>query len=277
VRDLVSLLEILRCTRCIDSMLDYGDGFLRCRSCGHQYDVVEGVPVMWPDQADVRIADHEHVSNPIDEKILTWLDQLEGYSLNLGAGGTSRPLLRCIEAEYAIFRHTDVVVDAHRLPFRDDLFEAVVSFNTFEHLVSPPAAAGEIYRVLKPGGRLLLQTAFLQPLHEAPYHFYNATEFGVRNWFAAFDIERCGLTDNMSPALALAWFCMELLHYIGLEQGWEQSDVLASTTLSQWRQLWVDPNARTGLLWETVQALPEEVRSRFSAGFELEATKPARD
>jgi hypothetical protein len=40
-------------------------------------------------------------------------------------------------------------------------------------------AAAEILRVSKLSS-LAIHTAFLQPLHEAPLHFYNATEHGVR-------------------------------------------------------------------------------------------------
>ena len=86
--------------------------------------------------------------------------------------------------------------DAHHLPFLDATFDAVVTFNTFEHLYDPPRAAAEIHRVLKPGGRLILQTAFLQPLHEPPHHYYNTTEFGLRRWFSDFEITRMHVSDK---------------------------------------------------------------------------------
>jgi FkbM family methyltransferase len=43
-------------------------------------------------------------------------------------------------------------VDAMSTIYRDDLFDAVFSFNAFEHIPDPGAALGEIVRVLKPGG-----------------------------------------------------------------------------------------------------------------------------
>jgi ubiquinone/menaquinone biosynthesis C-methylase UbiE len=42
--------------------------------------------------------------------------------------------------------------DACRLPFDDETFEVVVSFETIEHLVNPELLLIEISRVLKPGG-----------------------------------------------------------------------------------------------------------------------------
>ncbi len=42
--------------------------------------------------------------------------------------------------------------DAHKLPFKDKSFEAVVMLDLLEHLDDPPKALQEAYRVLKPRG-----------------------------------------------------------------------------------------------------------------------------
>jgi ubiquinone/menaquinone biosynthesis C-methylase UbiE len=42
--------------------------------------------------------------------------------------------------------------DVYHLPFKDNRFQAVVSFDVWEHLEKPLAAFREVYRVLKPGG-----------------------------------------------------------------------------------------------------------------------------
>ena len=44
------------------------------------------------------------------------------------------------------------------LPFRDGAFDAVVSFETIEHLPDPPLFLEELARVLRPGGVLHLST-----------------------------------------------------------------------------------------------------------------------
>ena len=175
--------------------------------------------IAFPEDREVVTMPVDHVSNQIDGEVLDWLDSLPGYSLNLGAGATTRRPSRCVELEYSVFANTTVVGDAHQLPFEDDAFDAVVSYNTFEHLADPAAAGDEIYRVLKPGGSLRLQTAFLQPLHEEPAHFYNVSEYGLRRWFSNFDIHDCFVPQNMIPPYALGWMSEVVLSAVGVELG----------------------------------------------------------
>src|SRR5882762_2240993 len=47
--------------------------------------------------------------------------------------------------------------DAGRLPFLDSSFDAVVCRNSLHHVAEPPAAIREMIRVLRPGGRLVVE------------------------------------------------------------------------------------------------------------------------
>jgi ubiquinone/menaquinone biosynthesis C-methylase UbiE/uncharacterized protein YbaR (Trm112 family) len=44
--------------------------------------------------------------------------------------------------------------DAHNLPFEDDLFDNVITFEVLHHLENVEVALKELYRVLKPGGKI---------------------------------------------------------------------------------------------------------------------------
>jgi len=48
--------------------------------------------------------------------------------------------------------------DGNILPFDDNSFDVITSFQVIEHIENEPAYVSEIYRVLKPGGRAILTT-----------------------------------------------------------------------------------------------------------------------
>jgi SAM-dependent methyltransferase/uncharacterized protein YbaR (Trm112 family) len=270
------LAEVLRFAACpgCRGPLRRGPEALWCEPCVRAYPLVAGRPVFLPDPAAVRLMNPAHLSNQPPPWVAEWLRKLDGWALNVGAGGTAEKIPHVVELEYSLFRNTDVSADAHRLPFRDACFDAVVTFNTFEHLADPPRAAAEILRVLKPGGRLILHTAFLQPVHEPPFHFYNATEYGVRKWFEAFDVRDCRVTDNFTPGYTLAWLACEILDAVARHLGPDAHDRLAAVTLAECGRGWTDHTFRPAALWDAVRQLPPAVQARFSAGFELDAVKP---
>jgi len=246
---------------------------LDCAACGRAFPLVVGRPVFLADPSTVKVMPEGHLSNQPPSGVAAWLRELDGWALNIGAGGTAEKIPNVIELEYALFRNTDVSADAHCLPFRDAAFDAVVTFNTFEHLHDPFRAAGEIHRVLKPGGRLFLHTAFLQPVHEPPHHYYNATEYGVRRWFEMMDIKNIRVSANFNPAFVLAWLSCEMLDAVKHHLGPDAHRQLAQSSLETWGQGWTDAGQR-GTLWEMLGSLPPMVQARFAAGFELDAVKP---
>ena len=46
--------------------------------------------------------------------------------------------------------------DAHKLPFKNNSFDAIICYETIEHVEHPAAVLRELKRVLKPGGRIIL-------------------------------------------------------------------------------------------------------------------------
>ena len=73
----------------------------------------------------------------------------------------------------------DVFADASFLPFQDASIDTVVILEVLEHLRRPQAALGEIARVVRPGGRVLLSMPFLYPIHDAPHDYQRYTAHGL--------------------------------------------------------------------------------------------------
>ncbi len=86
-------------------------------------------------------------------------------------------------------RNPDTIGDAHDLPFNDCSFENILCTEVLEHLHSPWVAITEMHRVLKPGGRLILTTRFVYPIHDAPHDYFRFTEYGLKSLFKEWDIE----------------------------------------------------------------------------------------
>jgi SAM-dependent methyltransferase len=70
-----------------------------------------------------------------------------------------------------------VVLDAAALPFADDSFDAVCSFETIEHLDDREAYLREVARVLRPDGTYLVSTPRVDRTTETPANPYHRVEY----------------------------------------------------------------------------------------------------
>lgn len=77
-----------------------------------------------------------------------------------------------------------VAADGLRLPFADDSFDAVVSFETLEHVTDGKAFLEELRRVLRPGGTLVCSTPNLLFTAHPPGHL---VEYRPEGFFALVD------------------------------------------------------------------------------------------
>jgi SAM-dependent methyltransferase len=116
---------------------------------------------------------------------------LKGRLLDLGCGQApfygmyrqfvSDSILCDWENSYHSNPHLDVICDlTQTLPFGDNEFDSVLLSDVLEHIPNPGKLIGEIGRILRPGGVLLMNVPFIYPLHEEPYDYYRYTSHALR-------------------------------------------------------------------------------------------------
>lgn len=74
----------------------------------------------------------------------------------------------------------DVFYEGNTFPLADASFDAVLCSQVLEHVFTPERFLGEIHRVLRPGGWLLLAVPFVWDEHEQPHDFGRYSSFGLR-------------------------------------------------------------------------------------------------
>lgn len=66
---------------------------------------------------------------------------------------------------------SDIYYNGSELPFADNTFDSILCTEVFEHVEKLDDVIDELYRVLKPGGRMIVTTPFMCMEHEMPYDF----------------------------------------------------------------------------------------------------------
>lgn len=178
--------------------LDFG-ATAQC-ACGFNVNFIEGVPILRSLAQDEQV-DYRAESSSLPRQDSTNL-QIEfvqqalksnGLILELGAGIDVCTHPNLIKTDAFVYSSDlDYVVDAHKMPFEDNTFDFIYSLAVFEHLHTPWVAAQEIFRVLKPGGKVYVLTAFMQHLHGYPHHYFNMTTMGAERIFSDFEILHSG-------------------------------------------------------------------------------------
>ena len=77
-------------------------------------------------------------------------------------------------------KRADVYYDGKTLPFESGHFDAVVCNQVLEHVFNPTEFLGELNRVLKRGGLVLLTVPFVWDEHEQPWDYARYSSFGLR-------------------------------------------------------------------------------------------------
>lgn len=132
----------------------------------------------------------------------------EGKLLDVGAG--QMPWLDWINedteyvgldveaAESFGMSHSDKITyyDGSAFPFEDNSFDRCICIEVLEHTIDPDLLLSEIYRVLKPGGSVMLTVPWSARRHHTPHDFQRFTLEGLKLKFAKSAFSQVEIADR---------------------------------------------------------------------------------
>lgn len=146
-----------------------------------------------------------------------------GRTLDYGCGGSPYRSYfpgEYVRADFAGTPDIDVTFGEDSiLPLENASFDLLVSTQVLEHVPRPPAYLAEAYRVLRPGGRMLLTTHGTFEEHGAPFDYRRWTASGLSEEIAAcgFRIESVHKLTTGPRALVFLW--RRFQHTLGMTGG----------------------------------------------------------
>jgi len=91
---------------------------------------------------------------------------------------------------YTVTKRRDVPADLHVDSYYKDLsripsssYEVILCTGLLEHIPDPQKIVDDFYRILKPGGKIVLSASSVFSLHESPDDFFHFTPYGVKLLF----------------------------------------------------------------------------------------------
>lgn len=216
-----------------------------CYSCGHVYPIVQGIPILInEDKSIFSYSDFTNgeslffdISNKgkVLSRLARILPNLGGNNLGKTNYSYLSSLLRnehrrprvlvlggsipgegiddflqvehldIIESDVSFGPRTQIILDAHQIPYADQSFDCVVAQAVLEHVMDPQQCVREIYRVLKPEGLVYAETPFMQQVHGNAYDFTRYTRSGHRRLFRYFEEVKSGAAGGSGTAFAWSY------------------------------------------------------------------------
>lgn len=149
---------------------------------------------------------------------------IQGRVLDIGAGNFPRyknlfKFDEYVRMDIKSSENIDVVGSIEHIPSPDNAFDSIVCTQVLGDIYDVERAFGELYRVLRRGGVILITESLFDPLHDEPNDFWRFTEHGLRRLAenAGFEVRllerRGGYWSVMAQMKARYW--IERLHANG--------------------------------------------------------------
>jgi SAM-dependent methyltransferase len=133
-------------------------------------------------------------------------------------------------------RGVDKVQNLHDIDVPDESVGTVITLDTLEHVEFPHKALSEIYRILKPGGMVVLSTVLDFRIHDSPADYWRFTPDGLRSVMKPFSSVFIGSAGRESfPHTVIA---------IGVKES-ELSIEQFVSRFEAWKTAWKRPKGKT--------------------------------
>ncbi|TET31924.1 MAG: methyltransferase domain-containing protein [Planctomycetota bacterium] len=224
--------KALACPYCCTAVTEEKEAYF-CPSCSVRYPIIDGVPHMlekkelaarttereeWRDAAIRPDISYDLLVKLKSPDVHVWPRERrtvrrllagcpeDALIVDVGAGALDLPK-SVVRLDLGPYPGIDIVGDGQSLPFQESTVDLLLIFRVLEHMRNPELGVGEIFRVLKPGGRVAAIVPFMEPFHINPIDISRFTRDGVRHLFRDFEEERCEWC--VGPSAALAWMMKE--------------------------------------------------------------------
>lgn len=129
---------------------------------------------------------------------------------DLGSGTTHHhDRAACIDG-YG-YANVHFVADLQRLPLLSNSLDGALSVAVLEHVPQPAEHVREMWRVLRPGGRVSCFIPFIQGYHASPHDYQRYTIAGIRELFSSAGFEVLEVRVGAGPTSGLLWILQEWL------------------------------------------------------------------
>lgn len=127
-----------------------------------------------------------------------------GETLGYGIENLGKDILKkAINSDICPSPGVDVVADGQFLPFKDSIFDGLIAQAVLYYFQNPLLGVKEIYRVLKPGGYVFVDTPFMHAYLNTPADRVRFTLPGLEKLFSDFQIIHSGISCGPSSALVV--------------------------------------------------------------------------